>query len=331
MSNKTRFKISIAMATYNGAPHLYEQLDSFLTQTRLPDELIVCDDGSTDETISIIEEFSSAAPFLVKLIKNDINLGYVKNFEKVISLCTGDLIFISDQDDVWFSDKIQYIEKVFQKGDGALLVIHDGQLVDERLNGKGVSVLGQVRAGFGSDEHLITGAISVIHKDLTRYILPFPQELAEFTSIGHDGWIHLVAKFMGTRQVIDKSLQVIRRHSLNTSAWVASSTDQISKLTVLKSHFRTSPATSYQDRIYLNEAMQERLEHIRNDKLNQVYFSRIDVSLSYFRSERQAIVNRGAILNAKFFARKWKAFLMLIRGEYKYFNGFSSFMRDVVR
>ena len=132
MSIEKRFKVSIAMAAYNGADYLSEQLSSFLLQTRLPDELVVCDDASSDSTVSIIEEFALRAPFEVRLIKNKQNLGYIRNFEKALSLCQGDLIFLSDQDDVWFPEKVCYIEKFFLKDAARLLVIHDGKLFDYR-------------------------------------------------------------------------------------------------------------------------------------------------------------------------------------------------------
>lgn len=323
--------ISIAMATFNGARYLQEQLDSFVAQSRLPDELIICDDGSEDETISIIEEFSKRAPFAVRLTKNPKNLGFIKNFEKALSLCTGDLIFLSDQDDVWFPEKVQYIERAFQEADGRLLVIHDGQLVDERLQWYGATNLGQVRAGFGDDQYLITGALSVMHMDLKPYILPLPDNFAEFANIGHDGWIHLVAKFLGTRRVIEKPLQLIRRHSSNTSAWVASSTTKISRLSVFLSHFSTCPAISYQDRTYLNESLQKRLEHIQSDKSSKFPACTIDGSLNYLKAERHAINERAGLLKAGFSARRFGALRMLACGKYKYFNGFKSFLRDMLR
>ena len=327
MTAKKDFSVSIAMATYNGAKYLQEQLDSFATQTRLPDELIVCDDGSEDETIAIVEEFSQRAPFAVRLIKNPKNLGFIKNFEKALSLCTGDLIFFSDQDDVWFPEKVQYIERTFQEEDGRLLVIHDGQLVDERLHWYGATNLGQVRAGFGDDGHYITGALSIMHKDLKPYILPFPDDL----TVGHDVWIHLIAKFLGTRLVIEKPLQLIRRHSSNTSAWVASSATKISRLSVFQSHLSTSPAISYQDRIYLNESLQKCLGHIQSDKACKFPAYTIDGSLNYLKDERRALEDRAGLLKAGVLARKGGALRMLVRGEYKYFNGFMSFLRDMVR
>ena len=77
-------RVSIAMTTYNGEKHLEEQLNSFLNQTQLPDELVVCDDCSNDKTIEILEKFRLKAPFLVRINKNNINLGFTKNFEKTI-------------------------------------------------------------------------------------------------------------------------------------------------------------------------------------------------------------------------------------------------------
>src|SRR4051812_8879073 len=95
------------MATYNGARYLPEQLQSFLCQTVMPDELVVCDDVSTDGTVSIIQEFAKSTAINVRLIVNECNLGFTRNFEQAIQHCTGDVIFFCDQDDVWFCQKIE--------------------------------------------------------------------------------------------------------------------------------------------------------------------------------------------------------------------------------
>ncbi len=99
--------LSIALCTYNGEEYLREQLDSYTTQTQLPDELVVCDDGSIDNTISILERFAQSAPFQVHIEQNKPSLGGPKNFEKALSLCGGDLIFFSDQDDRWRPNKVE--------------------------------------------------------------------------------------------------------------------------------------------------------------------------------------------------------------------------------
>ena len=128
-----RHYVSIAMATYNGARFLVEQLESFAVQSRLPDELVVCDDASTDDTVEILEAFMARAPFPVHIHLNQANVGYIKNFEKVLSLCEGDIIFLSDQDDVWESNKLEVIEKEFANPEVGM-VYADAAVVDENLN-----------------------------------------------------------------------------------------------------------------------------------------------------------------------------------------------------
>src|ERR1044072_5158133 len=126
--------LSIALCTYNGAAYLNEQLESFAAQTRTPDELVISDDQSTDDTLRLIEEFAATARFPVQLSVNESNLGTPKNFEKAISLCRGDVILLSDQDDVWHRDKLESVERMFEAKPQLSLVFSNAELVDERLN-----------------------------------------------------------------------------------------------------------------------------------------------------------------------------------------------------
>src|SRR5664280_13480 len=105
--------ISIAMATYNGERFIREQLDSLARQTYLPCELIVSDDGSTDRTLEIVEDFAKSAPFSVRAYRNEQNLGYADNFLKAASLCDGEWIAFCDQDDVWFDNKLARVRQCF--------------------------------------------------------------------------------------------------------------------------------------------------------------------------------------------------------------------------
>jgi glycosyltransferase involved in cell wall biosynthesis len=129
--------ISIAMATYNGARFIQKQLDSFSHQTLSPSELIVCDDGSTDSTISIIQKFAHSTSIPVVLVTNPIRLGYTANFLKAAHLCTGDLIAFSDQDDEWLPEKLEFIREASEKSD-ALLLAHAAEWIDEDSNSRGV-------------------------------------------------------------------------------------------------------------------------------------------------------------------------------------------------
>ena len=104
--------ISVAMATYNGERFLEEQLRSLGEQTTLPDELVVCDDTSTDRTPQILAQFAKRASFPVKLFTNDQRLGWRKNFLKAARLCTSEYIAFCDQDDVWLKEKLAVVEFV---------------------------------------------------------------------------------------------------------------------------------------------------------------------------------------------------------------------------
>src|SRR6185436_8451912 len=125
-------KISVAMCTYNGADFLPEQLESILAQSRMPDQIVVCDDGSTDETRALLQRFEKESRDVILLRVNKKNLGSVKNFEQAIHLCNGDVIGLSDQDDVWRPDKLQLIEQGFRKSSIGL-VFSDAGIVDENL------------------------------------------------------------------------------------------------------------------------------------------------------------------------------------------------------
>src|SRR6266542_888200 len=107
-------KISVAIGTYNGEKFLNVQLESILQQTIPVHEIIVCDDHSGDDTINILREFEVSYPSLLKIFANEKNLGVVKNFEKAISLCTGNIIFLADQDDVWNNNKVESVLNFFR-------------------------------------------------------------------------------------------------------------------------------------------------------------------------------------------------------------------------
>src|SRR4030095_10826576 len=129
---------SVAMCTYNGARYVGEQLDSIASQTRPPDELVVCDDRSSDETVQIVEQFAASAKFPVSLEVNSQNLGSTKNFEKAIEICEGDLIALADQDDVWVPSKLEIIEREFDAVPASGLVFTDAEVVDKNLRPLGV-------------------------------------------------------------------------------------------------------------------------------------------------------------------------------------------------
>lgn len=119
-------KVSIALTTYNGEKYVYKQIQSILNQSFNFDELIIFDDNSKDNTVSIINSFSDKR---IKLFKNESNLGYIKNFYQAISKTTGDIIFLSDQDDIWEKNKIELMVSFLEKKN-ANMVCSNFSLID---------------------------------------------------------------------------------------------------------------------------------------------------------------------------------------------------------
>lgn len=106
-------KISIALTTYNGEKYIEKQLKSIFDQTRKPDEVIICDDGSKDSTVSLINDFISSHNINNwKVYINTPNVGWQRNFFKAAGMTTGDIIFFSDQDDIWLKDKIENMSRI---------------------------------------------------------------------------------------------------------------------------------------------------------------------------------------------------------------------------
>ena len=125
-------RISVALRTYNGERFLSRQLASMQQQTRLPDELVICDDCSTDHTVEILQDFAASAGFPVRLTRNQSNLGFVANFERAIQLCQGDLIALSDQVDIWDSTRLQRSEQEFLEHPEVGLVFSDADIIDDQ-------------------------------------------------------------------------------------------------------------------------------------------------------------------------------------------------------
>ena len=208
------------MATYNGATYLREQLESFITQTRQPDELIVCD----DDTLIILDEFKKVASFDVHIHVNKKNLGYAQNFNKALSFCSGDLVFLSDQDDVWFKDKIATITEIAEKDSRNEVFMNDAELTHENLTPTGITILSQHRSGGVSNDIFVLGCCAAVRGRFLKQILPVPVE-----TYSHDCWIVTLADGLKRRCIIGETLQYYRRHGKNVSMSVTSKIQRLNK------------------------------------------------------------------------------------------------------
>ena len=122
--------LSVALCTYNGAKYIEEQLRSILNQTMQVDEIVICDDGSRDDTIQIIEEVKKEALTDIRIYRNETNLGVCANFQKAVDLCRGDIVFLSDQDDVWYPHKVKTIVEWFDRHPEKDVVFTNADLID---------------------------------------------------------------------------------------------------------------------------------------------------------------------------------------------------------
>src|SRR3954468_8418273 len=138
-------KIGVVLCTYNGERYLAEQLDSIFAQERLPDELLVQDDGSSDGTLAILDSYAAKAPFTFNVVRNARNLGFVRNFEQAIRRCNTDVIATSDQDDYWRSDKLKKIEHMFRSDAHISVLFSEAEMVDDRLAPLGHGLLQALR------------------------------------------------------------------------------------------------------------------------------------------------------------------------------------------
>jgi len=215
-------KISVALCTYNGTKYLQEQLDSFAAQTRLPDELVVCDDASSDDTQLLLTSFAKTAPFDVRIFVNEKNLGSSKNFEQAIEKCTGDIIALSDQDDLWLPEKLESIASAFRSQLDAGLVFTNAIVTDEHLKSTGWKLWDMTfrrrdRKRFRKGEavdvlleyNVVTGATMAFRSHFRGQLLPIP----ELTDFIHDGWISLVIATRSRLHFIPEPLIKYRQHS----------------------------------------------------------------------------------------------------------------------
>lgn len=198
------------MATYNGERYLRPQLDSILKQLAPNDELIISDDGSTDSTIEIIESYKDKRIHILR--SNHKNL--ILNFENALNHAKGDLIFLADQDDVWFNGKI---EKCIKQLKNFALVFSNAAMFkgDDIHNFELFFKDGKRKTGLLSNLYKVNflGATLAFRKSVLERALPFPRGIAM-----HDIWIGLNAEVIGNTYYIDEPLIYYRRHETNASS-----------------------------------------------------------------------------------------------------------------
>jgi glycosyltransferase involved in cell wall biosynthesis len=317
-------RLSVALCTYQGARYLEAQLQSILRQTRLPDEVVACDDGSTDETAALLERFAAAAPFSVRLYRNSTNLGSTKNFERAIALCEGEVIALADQDDVWLPHKLATLVRVFAESPALGLAFSDGLLVGDDLVPTGQRIWPNLpfpaawQRRFDQGEgarlllryNLVTGAACAFRAALRPQLLPIPAAWV------HDAWIGVVAASLAPAQTIATPLLHYRQHH-GQQIGVARRTFSFQARAVrgMDCAYFAKRARCFQE---LAERLQSLQTHLRDPTLLDAVRGKVRHSEAQLRLHQ-----------ASRFMRPWRALRELLAGNYhRYGRGLMSFAVD---
>ncbi|HEY2545237.1 MAG TPA: glycosyltransferase family 2 protein [Candidatus Acidoferrum sp.] len=206
-------EISVCMAAYNGSRYIQEQIHSILLQLGERGELIVVNDCSQDDTGDIVEGIRDER---IRAIRNPSNLGVIASFERAIQEARGEIIFLSDQDDRWSSDKVRAFLAVFAADPRVTLVVGNGELID--ADGQPLEERLYSRGGFSAGvvtnliKNRYQGSTMAFRREVAEVALPFPKGLPM-----HDSWIGLVNAIIGRAAFLDEPLLFYRRHGGNVT------------------------------------------------------------------------------------------------------------------
>ncbi|MDQ0768055.1 glycosyltransferase involved in cell wall biosynthesis [Pseudarthrobacter defluvii] len=221
MNPGVEFGISVALCTYNGARFLSKQIDSILGQSVPPEEIVIRDDGSADQTLRIIESYGE----VLTLLPAGERLGVTRNFEQAISACKGRYIALSDQDDIWEPYKLERLREAFEADSGLRLVGSNAQAIDEKDKPMGFDLFSAIAltdaekdtlsSGAGFDalikRPLFTGATVMFRRELLDAASPFPALWL------HDEWLAIIAAATGRVRLLPDQLTRYRQHDSNVA------------------------------------------------------------------------------------------------------------------
>ncbi len=320
--------ISIAMATFNGEKYLQQQLDSIAAQTHLPDELIVCDDCSKDKTVEILENFKNKVNFEVKILQNQINSGYIKNFARVISETKGDYIFLCDQDDFWFPNKIENVLKTFNEKPNVQLVAHNSIITDSNLKSKDITLFNSDR----DNSSIVNGCVTCLRRAFLDSVLPIP-ECYEF-----DSWFTTVASRLNLRYNLDTALSYYRRHDMAvTIDTIGKNTGIFNKIRLkIKKNINSlfnSRTKKYMDYRYNKiSSLYDYCQKINNH--NPSFFvdsTLLEKSIKELSDIKKSYKARYEAISKKGFERLNRILRCYKKGVYNYFHGYKTAIDDLLR
>ena len=296
-------KIDILLATYNGSKYLHEQLDSILSQSYGNINVIIRDDGSSDNTVMIIKEYEQKDN-RVKLLSDNLgNLGFVRNFEKLMKNSTSEYLMFSDQDDIWYNNKVETsykrIKAIEEKnGKSCPILVHtNSKIMNYETRTKSLFISDCAKnSSFENSffNFFVQGSTMLINGSLKREALPFSKEVYL-----HDRYLHLIAEFIGIRAYIDVPTMDYRQHSNNE---IGSSVNVIDKI-------KNKRYFNLKDRellIFLDNTYSAKLDEIKKEKMDAY---KLIVNNNISRFKRLKICNKKKIpMNIK------KKIFLIIKG-----------------
>jgi glycosyltransferase involved in cell wall biosynthesis len=202
------------MATFNGAPYIERQLRSILAQLTQADEVILVDDHSSDATLDTVQRIGDGR---IRIYRNESNEGIIRSFERSLRQASGDVIFLSDQDDIWYPEKVKGFMEVFDNQPEVTLVLSDAKIIDDADEVVAESYL-QSRGGFSSGilhniiKNKYLGCTMAFRRSILEMSLPIPGDVPM-----HDVWIGCINSIYGKTCVLDVPLMAYRRHRYNVT------------------------------------------------------------------------------------------------------------------
>jgi glycosyltransferase involved in cell wall biosynthesis len=356
------------MATFNGERYLLEQLESIARQSHQPDELVISDDGSNDRTIEMARAWAATAPMRVRISVVEKRLGHTANFEQALRLTTADIIFLSDQDDVWLPQKIERVLEEFMRDPEILLVLNDQWITDENLRSTGRTSHQILKKKYHVyDRQSLAaahGCCMAVRRPLLDLALPLPSGKLD---IGHDTWLAKLTAMMGRQKIVSEPLQLYRRHTRAATIRVSFTGLTIRSILHHQDHPSATSISPHKPREWLPKIV---LNSIINSIINSINLYRTfirsnqeemclrrqnqlklldvieerfalvstsrkfgDLSLAYsrLRREREAVANRLKLYNRSWLSRRTGALHLLLIGSYKAAGGWQAFFIDFIR
>lgn len=326
-TNREPLSVSVAMCTYNSERFLRPQLQSIAAQTRLPDEVVVCDDGSRDNTLKILRQWDELVPFSVRIVQNTENLGYTKNFEQAMRLCTGDVVFLSDHDDVWLSGRIARCMEAFETDPELGLVTTNAEIIDadgvsqemtlrEFVDRMHIHEFWRFFFPPGQRMELWTGCTMAVRRSLLAEVFPIPETLA-----CHDVWLYMTLPLYAKIRYLDACLIQYRLHGGNHST--APTAQQLRENPPRWHYFNTILHTLAEHPL-LFESLAAQAETLPDGELKTSYLAQLSRHREHF--DKRARIQQGFLKNFGLF------FSEMISGAYfRHPQAFRSMGYDVAK